>query len=163
EVDRACDPAAHSFHPEIHPWKVGRNVMTRNDHLGGERFVIAVAGPIEVASEDDGGVSGYGCLASRGCRAFEWCALQQFRRIPADALVVKARSRIVAINAHAQRALLHGIDAREASARVDKTRVAFVRPATAQKYLPRREAADRPVEAKTDVALCQCSERCRKW
>src|SRR4030095_4823476 len=96
-------------------------------------------------------------------RAFERRAVQQFRCIPADALVVEARARIVWIDAYAQRALAHGVDAREASARADEMRVGvgFVVAATRQKYLPSREAADRPVENKPHAALPPCDERCR--
>src|SRR5215510_14037180 len=162
EVDGTCDPASHSFHPEIHTWEVGRNVVTRNDHLAGKRLVITVAGPIEVSPEDDGGVAGYGGLGSCGSRAFERRTVEQFRRVPSNALVIKARARIVSIDAHAQGTLPHGVDAREASARVDETRVAFVAAATRQKYLPGREAADRPVETKPNVTLRPCVKRWRE-
>src|SRR6185436_11484802 len=108
EIDGLGDPAAHSLHPEIHTREVGRDVVTRNDHLAGKRLVITVAGPIEVGPENDGGVAGDGCLATCGSRAFERRTVEHFDRVPSNALVVEARARIVWIDARAQGTLPHG-------------------------------------------------------
>jgi len=164
EVDGLGDPAAHALHPEVHTWEVLGDVAARHDHLGGKRLVIAVAGTIEVALEYDGRVVGRGCLVGRRPGAFERRTVQQLRGIPADALIVQARTWIVSIDAHAQGALPHGVDAREASSRMDEMRVGagFVAAATRQKYLPGREAAHRPVETKPNVTLRPCDKRCRE-
>jgi len=50
------------LHPEIHAREVGRNVVAGHDHLGSERLVVAVAGPIEVGLEYDGRVARDGCF-----------------------------------------------------------------------------------------------------
>jgi len=161
EIDGLRDAAAHSLHPEIHAWEVGRNIVARHNHLGGKRLVVAVAGPIEVGLEYDRCVAGHGCFVARRPRAFEARSVQQLRRIPADTFVVKAGAWIVWIDADAQGALPNGVDAGEAAARVDNRRAGFVGAAASQKYLPRREAADASVEAKPDAALRPCGEWCR--
>src|SRR5262245_11030809 len=99
EIDGARDPAAHSLHPEIHAWEVGRNTVARHDHLGGKRFVVAVTPPIEVSLKYDGVVVGHGRLLGGRRGALERRAAEQFRRVPAGAVVFEARSGIIWIDA----------------------------------------------------------------
>ena len=159
EIDGLRDPAAHSLHPEVHTWEVGGNIVARHDHLGGERLIVAVASPIEVALEYDRCVAGHGCFVARRPRALERRSVQEISGIPANALGVEACALMCWIDAGAQGALQHGFDAREASARVDKVRVGFVRAASAQKYLPGREPTDGTVETESDTTLCLCDQR----
>ena len=98
-------------------------------NLGGERFVIPIAGPIEVGLEHHcrvGGLRGLQLFA-RGPGALEGRAGQQRCGVPADALPSEARTRVVGINARAQRALPHILQAAEAARGVDKLRGEVIR------------------------------------
>ena len=51
--------ASHALHPEIlQPRDVVGNIHRRHDHLGGERFVVGIAGPVEVGLAHDRSVTG---------------------------------------------------------------------------------------------------------
>jgi len=148
--DRRATP--HALYPEIRPREVlGGDGRRRHDHLGGERFLDAVAGPIEVGLEHNRCVAGHSGLWRIGARTRESRAGQQPRRIPADALTLEARARVVFIDAHAQRSLPHIQEAAKAPGREDKIGGEGECAATAYKHLARREAADGTLEAEASL------------
>src|SRR5262245_59078578 len=92
EVDALRDAATHVLHPHVHAWEVRREVSIRHDDLRGERFVVAVAGPIKVRLEHDHVFAGEGSLErlGLGAGALERRAVQERGGVPPDSLAGEA-------------------------------------------------------------------------